>query len=1062
MQTRSNLWLWRILWGINLLLGLGIFVLYAWLPVDGATGDLESFRPEGFRVQWLLEEREAGLRVGDLIVRAGGHTADEWLDGARRGPEWHPGGIIIYEVLRDGQTITLPIRLAPVSFGAILARWWPQLLTSLFLILIGSFVFWKRPHEPAARLLMLFCITMAMQLWGDAYNFQYAILTRRWIFWLHFFCEYSLFILSYASVLHFVMVFPTPNPLIERFPGLTCLAIYALHPLIILLVTVLSSPWSESLRAGSHISWRVALIQAVLAIVLGLRSVRTARDPVSRSQIRWIFWGASIAISVSIPLYILPLALIGHPLVPHPLIMLGTAFIPLIFAIPILRYHLFDIEIIINRTLVYGTLTLLLGGLYLLLVPLLTLLIQIVLRRTSDTLVVFIATLGIALAFAPLRQRMQTVIDRAFYREKVDFQQALFTFSREVRTLIELPGLLGILVNRVTDLLHITHSAIFLQNADGIFQLVRARNLPSEDTRPLSLDDATLEQLQSSVVIPRPEDPTFSLLVPLIVPRSGKSNLIGVLALGPLLSGQNYSRDDRTLLMGLADQAGTAIYVAQLIEEKQAEALQKEQAKAANRAKSIFLANMSHELRTPLNAILGFSEMMTRDSNLNAEQQDNLNMINRSGEYLLSLINDVLELSKIETGRAQLETENFDLHNLLVDLEEMFRLQAELEGLALILDKTPDLPRYVRADRGKLRQVLINLIGNAIKFTREGSVTLRVRPTSAPTHTSPTLRFEVQDTGVGIAPAELDDAFDIFVQTSSGRVSEQGSGLGIPISQRFVRMMGGDLTVSSEPGEGSVFCFEILVELADAPNVQTTQPTRRVTRVELDPNRAVPRLLIVEDNEANRKLLVKLLQTMNFEIGEATNGREAIQAWEEWDPHLIWMDIRMPVMDGYEATRRIKATAKGQNTIIVALTASAFEEERQMILSSGCDDFIRKPFREAEIFDTLARHLDVRFVYEETEMERERRDRDSKQDAPEQPAQDLVPSALLMTLPPNWRANLRQATIDADFRLMLALIEQIAEFGDLQADTISTLTGSLTDLVYSFDYETIRRLIDQL
>jgi signal transduction histidine kinase/CheY-like chemotaxis protein len=1062
MRTNNgSLWLWRISWGLILLIGLGIFVCYSWLPADGATGDLESFAPEGFRVQWLLEKREGGLQIGDLIVRAGGHTAEEWLDGAPPGPEWHAGGVVTYEVLRDGQTITLPIQLAPIPFSAILARWWPHLLASLSLVLIGSFVFWKRPHEPAARLLMLFCLSTAAQLWGDAYNFQYAILPRRWIFWLHFILEYGLFIINYAVILHFIMIFPTPNPIIERFPVLTWVAIYALHPLIVLMVTLLSSPWSESIRAGSHISWRVALIQAILSVVVGIRSVRNARDPVSRSQIRWILWGASMALAVIVPGYILPLALIGHPLIPHPVMMLGTVVIPVIFAIPILRYRLFDIEIIINRTLVYGTLTLLLGGLYLLLVRLFTLVVQIVLRRTSDTLVVFIATLGIALAFAPLRQRMQAAIDRAFYREKVDFQQALLTFSREVRTIIELPGLLNVLINRVTDILHVTHSAVFLQGADGVFQLARARNLPMKEAKPLSLDDAAREQLQSGDIV-KTGEPTFTLLVPLIVHRANESDLIGVLALGPLLSGQNYSRDDRALLIGLAHQAGTAIHVAQLIEEKQAEALQKEQAEAASHAKSVFLANMSHELRTPLNAILGFSELMTRDSNLNAEQQDNLNMINRSGEYLLSLINDVLELSKIEIGRAQLEKESFDLHHLLGDLEEMFRLQAEFKGLALILAKTPDVPQYVRADKGKLRQVLINLIGNAIKFTHEGSITLRVRSTGESTNSRPTLRFEVQDTGVGIAPTEMQDAFATFVQTSSGRQSKQGSGLGIPISRRFVRIMGGDLTMTSQPGQGTTFQFEIQVERVDVSDVQKARSRRRVAHVELDPGQEIPRLLIVEDNDANRKLLIKLLQPMNFEINEATNGREALDIWEKWEPHLIWMDIRMPIMDGYEATKQIKATDKGQDTTVVALTASAFEEERQMILSSGCDDFVRKPFREAEIFDTLSKHLDVRFVYEETTPERRHIEQEEAPDVPEKPPQDAISPALLTALPADWRRNLRQATIDADFRLMLTLIEQIPEFGNLEADAVTPLTDTLTNLVYSFNYDAIRKLIDQL
>jgi CheY-like chemotaxis protein len=274
--------------------------------------------------------------------------------------------------------------------------------------------------------------------------------------------------------------------------------------------------------------------------------------------------------------------------------------------------------------------------------------------------------------------------------------------------------------------------------------------------------------------------------------------------------------------------------------------------------------------------------------------------------------------------------------------------------------------------------------------------------------------------------------------------------------------MGGDLTLTSQPGKGTTFQFEIPVERVDVSDVQKARSRRRVVHVELGPGQEIPRLLIVEDNDANRKLLVKLLQPLNFEIHEARNGREALEVWEEWEPHLIWMDIRMPIMNGYEATQQIKATAKGQETTVVALTASAFEEERQMILSSGCDDFVRKPFREAEIFDTLSKHLDVRFVYEETTPERGHVEQQEAPDVPEKPPQDAISPDSLIALPADWKRDLRQATIDADFRLMLTLIEQIPELGNLEADTATTLTDALTNLVYSFDYGTIRKLIDQL
>jgi len=449
---------------------------------------------------------------------------------------------------------------------------------------------------------------------------------------------------------------------------------------------------------------------------------------------------------------------------------------------------------------------------------------------------------------------------------------------------------------------------------------------------------------------------------------------------------------------------------------------------------------MSHELRTPLNAILGFAQLMGRDAGLTTEQQGNLRIINRSGEHLLALINDVLEMSKIEAGRVTPQEKSFDLYRLLDTLEDMFRLRAADKGLALTFTRSPAVPQFVRMDEGKLRQVLMNLLGNGVKFTQQGSVTLRVRAHSPglPGKRG-RLLLEVEDTGPGIAPEELEAVFEPFVQTASGRQSHEGTGLGLSISRRFARLMGGDITVSSELGQGSIFTFEVPVGLADPAEVQVAQPSRRM--LGLEPGQPIYRLLIVDEREEARQLLVKLLAPLGFDVREATTGREAIEVWESWKPHLIWMDMRMPVMDGYEATRRIKAAPKGRATVIVALTASAFEEDRQTILSAGCDDVVCKPFREDEIFDMLAKHLGTRFVYEH------------KQPQPTTAAEVLTPAAL-SGLPDEWLADLHQATIRADWNLILALIGEIRERDEALAD-------ALADLVRNFEYKRIVALIQQ-
>ncbi|HUW13207.1 MAG TPA: ATP-binding protein, partial [Anaerolineae bacterium] len=467
------------------------------------------------------------------------------------------------------------------------------------------------------------------------------------------------------------------------------------------------------------------------------------------------------------------------------------------------------------------------------------------------------------------------------------------------------------------------------------------------------------------------------------------------------------------------------------------------QAEAASEAKGTFLASMSHELRTPLNAILGFTQLMDRDENLTSEQQQNLRIINRSGEHLLALINDVLEMSKIEAGRQTLQVRGFDLHNLLEGLEEVFRRRAEEKGLTMSLDLVQDVPRYVRMDEGKLRQILMNLIGNAVKFTEEGSVALRALVTSAALPgAQQTLVIEVEDTGPGIALEELGTVFEPFVQTAAGLRAQEGSGLGLTISQQFALLMGGEISISTELGKGSLFRLEVPAVLAQEEEVRATLPSRWVLGVE--PGQPLYRLLIVDDSESARRLLVKLLEPQGFEVREAGNGQEAIEAWELWEPHLIWMDMRMPVLDGYEASRRIKASGKGQDTVIVALTASALEEDRATILAAGCDDLVRKPFRRHEIFEVLAKHLDLRLLYEEGTIQAAVTLSSDSQEV-------LTPSALA-ALPTEWLADLRRATVRADLDLMLRII-------DRARDSNVALAGALADLAQGFEYPKILTLI---
>ncbi|WP_413160527.1 MHYT domain-containing protein [Capilliphycus salinus ALCB114379] len=547
-----------------------------------------------------------------------------------------------------------------------------------------------------------------------------------------------------------------------------------------------------------------------------------------------------------------------------------------------------------------------------------------------------------------------------------------------------------------------------------------------------------------------------------IAPIFCGTNLWGLLCAYQNGTPREWTKAEIKIITQIGSQLGVAVQQAELFAktQQQAEELQeaKETADRANKAKSEFLASMSHELRTPLNAILGFAQLMNKDSSIESEHHQHLEIISRAGEHLLNLINDILEMSKIEAGRVTLTETDFDLLRLLENLEKMLRLKAESKGLLLRFEQDEQLPQWVNADEKKLRQILINLLSNAIKFTASGCIILRAfrvyKPQRIETENRSvksnfvTIRFEVSDTGQGMAEHELERLFQAFYQTESGLKSGEGTGLGLSISQQFVQLMGGEITVKSEVNVGSTFTFEIPLTCIEPQNHHRNYPSQSIIR--LAPEQPNVRILIAEDQPANRLLLVKLLSEIGFEIREASNGQEAVEICSSWQPDLILMDMRMSVMNGLEATQHINAMSLAKKPVIIALTASTFESEKQAVFEAGCQDFVGKPFQQDELLEVIRKHLGIQYMYAEDESQNSH----SYYQSFESEKMQFVSSIeALETMPKDWVEQLYQAAQACSDLLICELIDYIPPENQILADT-------LKELVDNFRYDHIMELTE--
>lgn len=458
-------------------------------------------------------------------------------------------------------------------------------------------------------------------------------------------------------------------------------------------------------------------------------------------------------------------------------------------------------------------------------------------------------------------------------------------------------------------------------------------------------------------------------------------------------------------------------------------AVAKEKADSANKAKSLFLANMSHELRTPMNVILGFANIMDREPQISPKQKENLGLILKSGEHLLSIINNILDIAKIESGRLEAERSDFDLGDLINNTMAMLRVRAEAKNLTLELDQSSSFPRYVNTDPGKLSQIIINLVGNAIKFTDSGRISIKLGIQSIENGRSRRfLCFEIADTGVGISADSLELIFQPFAQIGQ----REGTGLGLPITRKYVELLGGTISASSVPGEGSVFRFTIAYDPVDIDAVQKYAiAPGRISGVE---NAGDYRILIVEDQAENRRLLSNLLSAFGFLIKEAADGAEGLEMFKQWRPHAVFIDRRMPVMDGLQAVVRMRALPEGGRAVIIAVTAHAFKDERQEMIDAGCDGFIAKPFPAEEIFAALEKHLGLRVT------------RDSEETSGSRPA--VIDEAAFARLDGPIKTEFEDALIRLDVKKITELIEVISSSDASLGKALEFYAGSL-------DYKTI-------
>ncbi len=548
--------------------------------------------------------------------------------------------------------------------------------------------------------------------------------------------------------------------------------------------------------------------------------------------------------------------------------------------------------------------------------------------------------LGINTATAQVTQEACRIATETLSQNAADIPFALLYLLDENRKQAHLAGTAGLEPDTPASPRVIDLSA---EDKPGFWPLARVAR-----TGQTAQVDNLVAQFGTLPGGPWPESPFVALVLPVAQP--GVTLPTGLLVVG--ISPRRALNDTyRRFLSLVAGQIATAVANTRALEmeRKRAEALAE-----LDRAKSQFLANMSHELRTPLNGILGYAQILKKGKTITDQQKNGLNIIHQCGEHLLNLINDVLDISKIEARKMELYPKNFHFPEFLEAIAEICRIRAEQKGIELIYETLTPIPKAVRADDKRLRQVLINLLGNAVKFTEQGYITFKVG------YHQEKFRFQVEDTGIGIAKEKLEEIFLPFQQVGEKSREAEGTGLGLTISRQLAELMGGELKVESTLGKGSVFWLDL-----DLPEVEWTDVAHISENNIIGFKGLKRKILVVDDKWANRSVLVNMLEPLGFEVLEATDGLDGLNKAHQFQPDIILLDLVMPVMDGFEATRRLRMMPELEGVVVIAISASVFDFDHQQSREVGCDGFLPKPVREADLLEKVRVHLGLEWVYEE-------------------------------------------------------------------------------------------------